>query len=109
LIYGDNSAAMLIRGGVPIQLEMLAKLDGDPEPVAHLQREEMQFYPGEVVRQGFRRDLFDGLCGGCHGSVSGKENEIAVNPDILTQASDVQARRKSPTDLTKTAGADVGP
>jgi hypothetical protein len=108
-INSDGSAAMRIRGGAPIQLELLAKLDGDPEPVPHMQREEMQFYPGEVVRQGFRRDLFDGLCAGCHGSVSGKENEIAVNPDILTQASDVIARRKPPTDLSTTSGDDVGP
>ena len=69
----------------------------------------MQFYPGEVVRQGFRRELFDGLCGGCHGSVSGKENEIAVNPDILTQASDVKARGQTPNDLSATVISDVGP
>jgi len=109
VVYGDDSAAMRIRGGAPIQLEVLAKLAGDAEPIAHLQREEMQFYPGEVVRQGFRRELFDGMCGGCHGSVSGKENEIAVNPDILTQASDVIARRKTPTDLSQSSGKDVGP
>jgi hypothetical protein len=108
-VYTDGSASMLIRGGAPIQLEVLAKLAGDPEPVAHLQREEMQFYPGEVVRQGFRRDLFDGLCAGCHGSVSGKENEIAVNPDILTQASDVMARHNPPSDLSKNGGDPVGP
>jgi hypothetical protein len=108
-IYGDGSAGMLIRGGVPIQLEVLAQLAGDPEPVPHMQREEIQFYPGEVVRQGFRHELFNGLCGGCHGSVSGQENEIAVNPDILTQASSVMARDKLPSDLTKTGGDDVGP
>ncbi|HYQ14163.1 MAG TPA: hypothetical protein VEQ58_00340, partial [Polyangiaceae bacterium] len=108
-VYGDDSAALRIRGGAPIQLEVLAKLAGEPEPLPHLQREEMQFYPGEVVRQSFRRDLFDGMCAGCHGSVSGKENEIAVNPDILTQASDVIARRKTPTDLTQSNGKVVGP
>ena len=101
--------AMRIRGGTPITLEVLAQLSGDSAPVPHFQREEMQFYPGEVVRQGFRRDLFDGLCGGCHGSVSGMENEIAVNPDILTQASDVIARDQPPTDLSGAVGADVGP
>jgi hypothetical protein len=109
VVYSDGSAAMRIRGGAPIQLEVLAKLAGDAEPVAHLQREEMQFYPGEVVRQGFRRELFDGLCGGCHGSISGQENEIAVNPDILTQASDVLARHNTPTDLSAAVGDPVGP
>ncbi len=107
--YQDGSASMLIRGGPPITLEVVAQLAGDNAPVPHFQREEMQFYPGEVVRQGFRRDLFNGLCGGCHGSVSGLENEIAVNPDILTQASDVIARDKRPTDLSGAIGEDVGP
>jgi hypothetical protein len=107
--YSDGSAAMRIRGGTPIVLEVLAQLSGDAEPVSHFQLEEMQFYPGEVVRQGFRRDLFDGLCGGCHGSVSGMENEIAVNPDILTQASDVRALGEAPTDLSDAVGEDVGP
>jgi WD40-like Beta Propeller Repeat len=108
-LYADGSAAMRIRGGTPILLELMTKLADDAGPTPHLQREEMQFYPGEVVRQGFRRELFDGMCGGCHGSVSGKENEIAANPDILTQASDVIALRKRPTDLSQASGEDTGP
>jgi hypothetical protein len=108
-VHGDGSASVLIRGGAPITLELVAELSGDDEPKAHFQREEMQFYPGEVVRQGFRRELFDGMCGGCHGSVSGLENEVAVNPDILTQASDVIARGKRPDDLSGVVGDDVGP
>jgi hypothetical protein len=74
-----------------------------------MQREEMQFYPGEVVRQGFKRDLFNGMCGGCHGSISGQENEVAVNPDILTQASSVIARDKPLNDLTGVVNDDQGP
>jgi hypothetical protein len=109
LVNEDGSTSMRIRGGAPITLEVLTELGGEKEPTAHMQREEMQFYPGEVVNQGFRRDLFDGLCGGCHGSVSGKENEIAVNPDILTQASDVIARKKAPTDLSGVFNDEVGP
>ncbi|RYZ10041.1 MAG: hypothetical protein EOO73_00205 [Myxococcales bacterium] len=108
-VFADGSAVMRLRGGSPIQLELMTQLAGDTEPSAHLQREEMQFYPGEVVRQGFRRELFDGLCGGCHGSVSGMENDVAVNPDILTQASDVVARGKRPTDLSQASGEDTGP
>jgi hypothetical protein len=105
----DGSTSIRIRGGAPITLEMLTQLDGDTAPVAHFQREEMQFYPGEVVRQGFRRDLFNGLCAGCHGSVSGKENDIAVNPDILTQASDVKARGKPASDFSGIVNDDQGP
>jgi hypothetical protein len=109
IVNEDGSTAMRIRGGAPITLEVLTELAGDARPTPHMQREEMQFYPGEVVRQGFKRELFDGLCGGCHGSVSGKENEIVVNPDILTQASSVIARSKAIMDLSGNVGDDVGP
>jgi hypothetical protein len=108
-LYEDSSLGIRVRGGAPLLFEVLTELNGELEPTAHLQREEMQFYPGEVVRQGFRRDLFNGMCGGCHGSVSGMENEIAVNPDILTQASDVTALRKAPVDLSDVVNDDVGP
>jgi hypothetical protein len=78
------------------------KLATDSGPADHQQREEMQFYPGEMAHQSFQRHLFNGLCGGCHGSVSGHEIDLAVKPDILTTASQVIARDKSPTDLTGT-------
>ena len=101
-IASDNSAGVMLPGGVPVSLEISTKLAGDGGPVAHQQREEMQFYPGEHSHQSFRRDLFNGLCGGCHGSVSGYEIDLAVKPDILTTASQVTARDASPTDLTGT-------
>ena len=70
----------------------------------------MQFYPGEIARQGFRRDFFNGLCAGCHGSVSGYESEISARIDILTAASGVQARVIPPTDLLNAGrGPDEGP
>jgi hypothetical protein len=33
------------------------------------------------------RKLFNGVCAGCHGSVSGRELDIAVDVDVLTSAS----------------------
>jgi hypothetical protein len=70
----------------------------------------MQFYPGEVARQGFRRDFFNALCGGCHGSVSGLESEIAARVDILTSASNVISRGRIPLDLVNSPrGGDQGP
>ena len=98
-----------VPGGMPIVLAPLVQLEGDSEPVRHHQLEEMQFYPGEKVRQGFRRELFDGVCGSCHGSRSGLEHDVAVNPDILTQASRVLARDLDPTDLRASAGDPKGP
>jgi hypothetical protein len=108
-VEADASAGMLLPGGVPVTLDVRTTLAGDKAPTDHFQREEMQFYPGEVVKQGFRRRLFNGMCGGCHGSVSGREFELAANPDILTGASQVAARDKPHADLTGAAQAPQGP
>jgi hypothetical protein len=105
----DGSLKVQIPGGLPVTLATWVKLAGETEPTKHFQREEMQFYPGEWVRQGFRRDLFNGMCAGCHGSVSGYEREIAVNPDVLTQASQVIARDKEAKDMTSPSGDPHGP
>ena len=104
-VQSDGSAAVTLPGGVPVNLEVRAKLAGDGGAVDHHQREEMQFYPGERAHQSFQRKFFNGLCGGCHGSVSGREMELAVKPDILTQASQVAARDATPADLTGTPGS----
>ena len=73
LPFEDGSARVAFPGGMPIVLAPVVQLAGDSEPTRHHQREEMQFYPGEVVRQSFPRELFDGFCGNCHGSISGFE------------------------------------
>jgi hypothetical protein len=108
-LESDGSAKVKIPAGMPVVLATGAPLPAGSGGTKHFQREEVQFYPGEHVRQSFRRELFNGLCAGCHGSVSGYENEIAVQPDILTQASTVIARGKNPTDFTQGTGAPKGP
>ena len=108
-MYYDGSASATIRGGIPLVLQARVKLANDKQPTDHFQREEMQFYPGEVVRQGFRGPLFNGLCAGCHGSLSGYETDISVNPDILSQASRVEAKDRNPTDLTNQPSSTSGP
>jgi hypothetical protein len=105
----DGSAKVMLPGGVPISVAAPIQLSGEDAAGLHHQREATQFYPGEVVRQGFPRTQFANLCGGCHGSVSGRESEISVNPDILTQASQVAARSRSATDLTSNPGSIQGP
>lgn len=105
----DGSARVQIPGGMPIVLAPTIALEGDSEAQRHFQREEMQFYPGEWAKQGFRRDLFDGLCGGCHGSVSGLEKEVAINPDILTSASAVLAADAEPSSVLKPGGDFLAP
>ena len=108
-IYDDGSAGITVRGGLPLVLQARVQLADDKAPTDHYQREEMQFYPGEVVRQGFRRPLFNGLCAGCHGAISGYDTDIALNPDILTQASTVQALSARPDDLTAVPQGTIGP
>ena len=107
-VYEDGSARILIKGGSPITLAVTTELASDTSPRLHFQREAMQFYPGEYAHQSFRREFFNGLCAGCHGSVNGLESHIAINPDILTRASDVVATERNPTDLRQ-GGEVQGP
>jgi hypothetical protein len=67
--------------------KVLSFADGAPFSGAMRQREAMQFYPGERAKQALSRHLFDGLCAGCHGSVSGRELDVGISVDILTSAS----------------------
>jgi hypothetical protein len=108
-LYSDSSTSVSIRGGMPLVLQARVKLAADSAAADHFQREEMQFYPGEVVRQGFRRTLFNGICAGCHGSLTGYDSDISANPDILTQASRVEAKVHDVTDLTANPTGIVGP
>ena len=74
----DGSARVRLPGGVPFNLAVRIQLDSDGGPTLHHQREAMQFYPREAARQSFPRELFNGVCANCHGSVSGYEDDIAV-------------------------------
>jgi hypothetical protein len=112
-VYGDGSARMLIPGGVPIVLRGSFALGGGGV-AQHFQREAMQFYPGEYVNQAFPQNFFNGLCAGCHGAVSGYDTDISVQPDILTEASSVQAKtaNTSKVDFSgppSSRGTEVGP
>lgn len=90
----DGSAKVRVLGGHPLVLRVtdgsgktLAFRDGAPFTGDMVQREEIQFYPGERLSQGFRRPLFNSMCAGCHGSITGAELDIAVKVDVLTSAS----------------------
>ncbi|MCB9593565.1 MAG: PD40 domain-containing protein [Sandaracinaceae bacterium] len=94
----DGSAHFRYCGGVPIVLG-LTGWDGSPLPFGEgapftgdmIQREQMQFYPGERAHQSFRRQLFNGLCAGCHGSITNRELDVVVDIDVLTSASQAQS------------------
>jgi hypothetical protein len=71
--------------------------------------EEHQLGPGEVISLGIRETftnasgrtvrLFDAVCGGCHGSVSGQELDVLVTPDALTGASASASQNASPKNI----------
>jgi hypothetical protein len=91
----DGSARVRLPGGTPLSLALTdddgAVLDlqrGDaPFGGPMRQREATQFYPGERVKQSMPRTLFDGVCAGCHGSISGRELDVGFDIDVLTTAS----------------------
>jgi hypothetical protein len=109
-LLADGSARAQIPAGLPVLFAVESKFAGESSPRLHHQREEMQYYPGEWVTLSFRRELFDGFCGGCHGSISGLETDVAVKPDILSRASDVAAKHTQPSLLVGAArGAEQAP
>jgi hypothetical protein len=57
--------------------------------------EEDQLGPGERISRGVPQAFFNSVCGGCHGSVSGRELDVAIDPDALTGASVSLARDPS--------------
>jgi hypothetical protein len=93
-MQADGSLRVHLPGGAPITV---ALTDDDGSALSFAaeaplsgpmrQREAMQFYPGERTKQSMPRKLFDGLCAGCHGSISGRELDVHVEVDVLTSAS----------------------
>lgn len=98
-LASDGSAKFQVPGGLPI----LFKLPDTPEStkgkLPRALREALFFSPGEYAHQSFRREFFDGLCASCHGAVSGRPVDVAVRPEILTQASTNLSRDNAATNL----------
>ena len=94
-LEGDKSLKVAIPARRPLILELI---DGGGKAIFTM-REEHQLAPGEYVTPGPPRHLFNGICGGCHGSLTGEEIEVAVTPDALTGASVSASREKSPKNL----------
>src|SRR3970282_2087059 len=67
-LLADDSARVQAPGGVPVYIAARVQLPGETAPNLHFTREEIQFYPGEWTRFSHRREVFNGFCGGCHGS-----------------------------------------
>lgn len=104
LVEADGSSKFNLPGGLPIVLELPATKLSQERGLPLLQREQMSFAPGEYAHQSFRSQFFDGLCGQCHGSITGAPIDVALKPDFVTQASATIATGKAPFVLNKPPG-----
>jgi hypothetical protein len=91
----DHSLKVYLPAATPLILEFI---DGSGNPVLTM-TEEHQMAPGEYITPGPPRKLFDNICGGCHGSLSGSELDVVVSPDALTGASVSMSRNPTPKNL----------
>jgi hypothetical protein len=82
-LASDGSVRLRLPSKTGVVLELQ---DGGGSTIVKM-GEEHQLGPGERTSMGVREDLFDAVCGGCHGSISGRELDVAVKPDALTSAS----------------------
>jgi hypothetical protein len=91
-LAADGSARVRVPAATPVYLGLARS-----GAMMFNMTEEHQFGPGEVISMGVREQVFDQVCGGCHGSVSGKEIDIGVSADALTGASESLSRNATPT------------
>lgn len=91
-LFGDGSARFKVPGGVPLVLKLPDTAESMKGSYPRYQREAFTFYPGEYVHQSFQTQFFNALCGQCHGATTGKPIDVALRPDIMTQASNTLAR-----------------
>lgn len=92
---GSIKTRVPVGNGVILELQ-----DGSFNPIVTM-TEEHQVGPGEQISFGIVEPLFDAVCGGCHGSVSGSELDVFVTPDVLTGASESLARDGVPIEPSK--------
>ncbi len=99
-ILADGSAHFKVHGGLPFLLHLPDDVESQMSNLPRWQRETMMFVPGENARQALPSAFFDHLCAGCHNSISGRPVDSALNPDFLTQASQVAAVGSTPIDYS---------
>lgn len=76
-----------VRVQLPSQTGVVFELqDGSKKSLVKM-GEEHQLGPGEQISMGIAAPLFDSVCAGCHGSITGYETDVGVTPDALTGAS----------------------
>ena len=88
-----------VRVRLPSKTGVVLELQNDAGGMLVRMGEEHQLGPSERTSMGVRHDLFDAVCAGCHGSITGRELDVAVTPDVLTGASQ----------SASTSAANIGP
>lgn len=101
-LQDDGSVKLML----PPRTGVVFELQGDDGHAIVTMQEEHQLGAGESIAMGVRESIvnaagdtvhvFDAVCGGCHGSVSGKELDIAVTADALTGASTSLSQTMAP-------------
>jgi hypothetical protein len=81
-----------LKVALPARKPLMFELQDSGRQVVFTMREEHQLGPGEHISPGVPRKLFNGVCAGCHGSLSGREPDIAVTADALTGATQSLSR-----------------
>jgi hypothetical protein len=94
-LAGDGS----VRVQLPSQTGVVLELQDDKHNTIVKMGEEHQLGPGEQISMGISASLFNAVCAGCHGSISGRETDVDVSPDALTGASMSQSATASPVSI----------
>ena len=88
-----------VRVQLPAQTGVVLELQDDKHNSVVKMGEEHQLGPGEQISMGIVQPLFDAVCAGCHGSVSGHEIDVRVSPDALTGASASVSANAAPVSI----------
>ncbi|HEY0481547.1 MAG TPA: hypothetical protein VGD37_28720 [Kofleriaceae bacterium] len=88
-----------VRVQLPSQTGVVLELQDDQHKTVVKMGEEHQLGPGEQISMGIVQPLFDAVCAGCHGSVTGHEVDVRVSPDALTGASASKSATAAPAKI----------
>jgi hypothetical protein len=88
-----------VRIQVPSQTGVVLELQDDKHASLVKMGEEHQLGPGEQISMGIAEPLFNAVCAGCHGSITGHEIDVEVTPDALTGASASKSATSSPVTI----------
>jgi len=88
-----------VRIQVPSQTGVVLELQDAKHGTLVKMGEEHQLGPGEQISMGISEPLFNAVCAGCHGSISGQEVDVQVSPDALTGASASKSATATPATI----------